>query len=94
MGPATVNVVTHILSARVHPQQGYRTCLGLLRLGKAYGEARLEAACQRAGQLGTYRYRSIESILKHRLENQPLPAQQEQNLPQDHGNIRGADYYQ
>ena len=94
MGPATVNVVTHILSARVHPQQGYRTCLGILRLGKAYGEARLEAACQRAGQLGSYRYRSIESILKHRLENQPLPARQEQNLPQDHGNIRGADYYQ
>jgi transposase len=94
MGPATANVVTHILSARHHPQQGYRACLGILRLGKAYGEARLEAACQRAGQLGTYRYKSIESILKHRLENQPLPAQQELSLPQDHDNIRGADYYQ
>ena len=94
MGPATVNVVTHILSARQHPQQGYRACLGVLRLAKAYSDARLEAACQRAVQLGTYRYKSIESILKHRLENQALPTQQELRLPQDHGNIRGPDYYQ
>ncbi len=94
IGPETANVVTHILSARRHPQQGYRACLGILRLGKAYAEERLEAACQRAQQLGTYRYKSIESILKNRLENQPLSAQQELSLPQDHGNIRGADYYQ
>jgi len=94
MGPATVHVVNHILEARAHPQQGYRACLGLLRLGKAYGETRLEAACQRAQHLGTYRYKSIESILKHHLESQPLPAPQELSLPQDHGNLRGPDYYQ
>jgi len=63
-------------------------------LAKAYSDARLEAACQRAVQLGAYRYKSIESILKHRLENQALPTQQELRLPQDHGNIRGPDYYQ
>ena len=94
MGPATVHVVTHILEARAHPQQGYRACLGILRLGKAYGEARLEAACQRAQQLGAYRYQSIESILKHRLDEQPLRSRPELSLPQDHGNIRGPDYYQ
>ena len=35
-----------------HPQQGYRLCLGILRLGKAYRADRLEAACQRALAIG------------------------------------------
>ena len=58
-----------------------------------YSDARLEAACQRALTLGTCRYKSIESILKHRLDSQPLHETSEQNLPQDHDYIRGSDYY-
>jgi transposase len=92
-GPATAQIITTILSSRRHPQQGYRACLGILRLGKAYGDERLEAACQRALLLGTHRYKSIESILKHGLDKQPLHQQQELNLPEDHDNIRGPDYY-
>jgi transposase len=93
MGPATVQVITTILTSRRHPQQGYRACLGILRLAKAYSNARLEAACQRAHKLGTCRYKSIESILKHRLDSQPLHETPEQKLPQDHDNIRGPHYY-
>jgi transposase len=93
MGPATVQTITAVLSSRHHPQQGYRTCLGILRLSKPYGEDRLEAACGRALLLGTSRYKSIESILKHGLDSKPIPEQQDLNLPEDHDNIRGPSYY-
>ncbi len=92
-GPATAQTITAVLSSRQHPQQGYRSCLGILRLGKGYGEDRLEAACARALLLGTCRYKSIESILKHGLDHKPIPEQQELNLPEDHDNIRGPNYY-
>jgi len=92
-GLSTAQIITTILSSRRHPQQGYRACLGILRLGKTYGDERLEAACQRALLLGTHRYKSIESILKNGLDKRPLAQQQELNLPEDHDNIRGSDYY-
>jgi transposase len=93
MGPSTTQTITAVLSSRHHPQQGYRACLGILRLSKSYGEDRLEAACGRALLLGTSRYKSIESILKHGLDNKPIPEQQDLNLPEDHDNIRGPSYY-
>jgi len=63
-------------------------------LGKGYGQERLEAACQRALVTGAVGYRHIESILKHRLDQQPLPdvEQLKLQLP-DHYNLRGAGYY-
>ena len=93
MGPSTVQTITAVLSSRHHPQQGYRSCLGILRLSQSYGEDRLEAACGRALLLGTCRYKSIESILKHGLDSKPIPEQQDLNLPEDHDNIRGPAYY-
>ncbi|WP_456379392.1 hypothetical protein [Thiolapillus sp.] len=93
IGASTAHVITAVLSSRCHPQQGFRPCLGILRLGKSYGNDRLEAACGRALLFGTSRYKSIESILKHGLDNKPLPEQQELNLPEDHDNIRGPSYY-
>jgi transposase len=92
-GPATEKLIRTVLGSRKHPQQAYRSCLGILRLGKAYGEERLEAACRRALTLGSCRYKSIESILKHRLDEQPLEEQQELALPDTHDNIRGPAYY-
>jgi transposase len=92
-GPATEKLILNVLSARKHPQQAYRSCLGILRLGKAYGEQRLEAACRRALTLGSHSYKSIESILKHRLDDQPLAETQELALPEDHDNLRGPSYY-
>ena len=92
-GPATEKLILTVLAARKHPQQAYRSCLGILRLGKAYGDDRLEAACRRALTLGSHSYKSIESILRHRLEEQPLTEHSELTLPEDHDNIRGPSYY-
>lgn len=92
-GPATEKLIRTVLGSRKHPQQAYRSCLGILRLGKAYSDERLEAACRRALTLGSCRYKSIESILKHRLDEQPVEEQQELPLPDGHDNIRGPAYY-
>jgi transposase len=93
IGPATRQVISAVLHERRHPEQGYRSCLGLLRLAKAYRDARLEAACTRALLLGTYRYKSIESILKHGLDSKPVEVAEESMLPQQHENVRGSGYY-
>jgi transposase len=93
IGPATGQVITVVLQERRHPEQGYRSCLGILRLAKAYSDARLEAACTRALLLGTCRYKSIESILKHGLDSKPVVVEEESALPQQHENVRGSEYY-
>ena len=93
-GPATAQVVGTILASRAHPQQGFRSCLGIMRLGKTYSPARLEAACQRALALDACAYRSIESILKHDLDQQPLPPERISPPLPKHANIRGPEYYQ
>ncbi|MEE4137039.1 MAG: IS21 family transposase [Desulforhopalus sp.] len=92
IGPQTKVLTEILLVQRAHPQQAYRTLLGILRLGKAYGEQRLEAACDRALQINALSYRSIESILKTGLDQKPLQ-RQENSTPIQHSNIRGADYY-
>lgn len=93
-GPATAQVVGTILASRSHPQQGFRSCLGIMRLGKTYSPARLEAACQRALALDACASRSIESILKHGLDQQPLPPERISPPLPKHPNIRGPEYYQ
>jgi transposase len=92
-GPATAALITRVLGTRRHPEQSYRTCLGILRLAKPYGDARLEAACQRALLLGAHSVRSLESILKNRLDEQPLPESQGSLLPAEHENLRGSSYF-
>jgi len=92
-GPATASVVRTILERRAHPQQGFRSCLGIMRLGKSYGDERLEAACRRALKLGACSYKSIESILRQGLDRKALPEQQELELSIEHDNLRGSDYY-
>jgi transposase len=94
IGPATDELTRRIIASRRHPQQGYRSCLGILGLTKAYGDARLEAAARRALSIGAKSYKSVVSILKSGLDQQPLPEAGEQlRLPIDHENIRGALYY-
>lgn len=92
IGPQTKVLTETLLVQRAHPQQAYRTLLGILRLGKAYGEQRLEAACDRALHINALSYRSIESILKNGLDQKPLQ-RQENSTPIQHDNIRGANYY-
>jgi len=92
-GPATASMVQTILERRAHPQQGFRSCLGIMRLGKSFGEERLEAACRRALTLGACSYKSIESILRQGLDRKAIPEQQDLDLTIAHENIRGSDYY-
>ena len=80
------------MASRPHPEQGFRSCLGIIRLAKANGNARLEAACLRALHFGTVSYRSIESILKKRLEAQPLEVDLPFKTPM-HDNVRGQTYF-
>ena len=91
-GPATGRVAQAILRNRPHPEQGYRACLGLLRLGQARGHDRLEAACARADRLGAHSYRSVKNILAAGLDRVPLDDTAPSPLPA-HANIRGAAYY-
>jgi transposase len=92
-GPATAQLTQAILESRPHPEQGFRSCLGILRLGERYGAERLEAACQRALAVRAFSYRSVESILKSGLDRQPLATQRPLRIHRRHDNLRGAGYY-
>ncbi len=93
-GPATAELIAIILRSRAHPQQGFRSCLGIMRLGKSYTDERLEAACRRALHLNATSYKSVKSILDKDLDRLPLPETDETtNEPIVHPNIRGAGYY-
>jgi len=94
IGPSTGDIIRYQLESRRHPEQGYRACLGVMRLARHYGKQRLEAACARAVALGAMRYRSVASILKSGLDRQPLPEPPQTELPLPvHGNVRGSTYY-
>ena len=93
-GPGTARVVEKIMSSRAHPEQGYRSCLGILRhLVGHYGAARVEAAADRALEFNTSNYRSMRSILLRGLDRQTKVAESEQNALPFHENIRGGQYY-
>jgi transposase len=94
-GEATARTVKAVMEGRTHPQQGFRTCLGIISLGKEYTQERLEAACSRAMTIGSPSYKSIQAILKKGLDR--LPAQKEEPRQSSfitHSNIRGPQYYQ
>jgi transposase len=95
-GPSTGRLVAELMARRPHPEQGYRSCLGILRLGRRYGDERLEAACARALAIDAPTYRSVDSILKHGLDRGPLPAASPTSgLPRrEHANVRGPSYYE
>ncbi len=93
VGPSAAAVVEQIMGSRAHPQQGFRPCLGLLRLGKRYGNDRLEAACARAVLIRSASYRSVKSILETRLDEQPLLVAPAASDVIEHQNIRGPEYY-
>ena len=92
IGPECARVVEQVMASRPHPEQGFRSCLGIIRLGKRHGDTRLEAACRRALHFGTVSYRSIESILDKRLETQPLEVDLSLASPV-HENVRGQTYF-
>ena len=83
----------YLLGGRQHPHKRDRACLGVLRLGKDHGNARLEAACCRAIDLKAPSYRFISSTLKNGLDQSPQTKTDQASLPLTHPNVRGPDYY-
>ena len=92
LGPAIGAYVERLLSAREHPEQGIRACLGVLRLAKSYGSARLELACERALAAGALSSRYVEQLLKAD-RRQPFLDQHPDEGLGVHRNVRGSSYY-
>ena len=91
IGSHVSQLVDRLLSSKIHPEQGYRPCLGIVRLAAKYGEDRLEAACKRALAYSAVSYRSVKSILEKGLDRvAEMPANHE---PIEHDNIRGHEGY-
>jgi transposase len=93
IGPATAQVVERILSSNRHPEQGYRSCLGIIRLGEKYPHARVEAAARRAVTLNVCTYQSLKAILENHLDGQAAEPTPDPQPPIEHPNLRGPDYY-
>ena len=91
-GPSVGELARRIMTERDHPEQGYRACMGLKRLGDEHGVEKLEAACRRALELQSYFYKTVKSLI-----TKPLPPQQhearQKRAPILHENLRGAQYY-
>jgi len=90
-GDDTSALVEVILRSRPHPEQGFRSCIGILGLRKRYGMERVDAACARALALGTRSYGSVAAILKHGQEQKKAVDPEQPSL--FHENIRGPGYY-
>jgi len=93
VGPATAQLFAAILENKPHPEMGYRSCLGILRLGQRYSNPRVEAAAARAVATGACSYQSVKSILLHGLDRQPLEVATPRP-PLEHSNLRGAAYFE
>lgn len=93
IGPLTAELIERTLAAKRHPEQGFRSCLGIIRLADQYGRPRLEAAARRALEHRTYSYKSLQSILQHHLDTLDETAAEPPRAPIQHSNLRGPDYF-
>jgi transposase len=91
-GPSTAQFIEALMASRPHPEQGFRSALGVLRLEKRYGPERLELACARSLAIHSFSYKSVSSILQHGLDQRPLAPVPLRANP-THSNIRGPNYY-
>lgn len=91
VGPGAAEFVQKLLSGMVHPEQGFRRCMGVISLEKRFGKERVNLACARAVSLGAFSYHSVKSILEKNLEAAP----EQEALPSlgIHANVRGGEYY-
>ena len=92
-GPSTAGFIDGLMANRPHPEHGFRSAIGVIRLSSRYGPQRLETACARAIAINFYSYKSIESILKHGIDKRPIHDQEPPRANPVHSNIRGPNYY-
>lgn len=93
VGPSTAALLDAIMGSKVHPQQGFKRRLGILRLAKHYPPERLERACVCALVYWTLTYKRGAAILQNKLDDQPLPGEEEQRALPSHENLRGSRDY-
>ena len=93
IGRSTAQVVQRILTGKRHPEQGYRSCLGIIRLGDKYPHVRVEAAAQRAVTMNVCTYQSMKAILENNLDSQSPETPSEPPPPVNHPNLRGPGYF-
>jgi transposase len=92
IGPRTAMLINVIMRDKPHPEQGFRSGIGIIKLAKPFGNERLEAACSRAIEIGAHTYTSVKSILENNLDRQKLRKAAEDPAI-THENIRGSNYY-
>ena len=92
VGTATAQLTEKIMTSKDHPEQGFRTCMGIMRLGKTFGNDRLENAAQRALAANILSFKGVELILKNKLDQRP-PEKPRQLKIIIHSNIRGASSF-
>ena len=90
IGPHTESLIMAALESRRHPEQGYRTCLGILKLAEQSGQDVLEAACKLALETGAYSYKAIKRLLETKKDMLETGSQPE---AVSHEHIRGQEYY-
>lgn len=97
IGPHTAALVEHVIRSKPHPEQGYRSTLGILRLAKTHGDARLEQACDKALRINSASYKTVKTMLAQRMEAAPLRGDAaEPGANSGHlggANVRGPGYY-
>ena len=94
LGPSVRMLCEMILQDRPHPEHGFRACLGIMRLARPYGAARVDAASLRALEIGARNYGAVKSILEKKLDGEPLRRPRTAGeVGIDHPNIRGPKYY-
>ena len=93
IGPAAIVLVEAIMKAKPHPEQGFRSCLGIISLVRTYGSERVEAASRRGNDIGATTYGSIKSILQNGLDKAYADQKAPDGPPIRHANIRGRGYY-
>ena len=91
-GPAVKELVNKIMQSRKFPEQAYRSCLGIIRLGNRYAPERLDQACRRALTYRVESYQGVKNILTRGLDKQSCE-EKPQAAPIQHENIRGSKYY-
>lgn len=86
--------IAKILAQTVYPEQGYKSCSGVLSFAKRVGNIRLTNACKRADSYGIYNYGIIDQILRSKADGIPVEDEVPSTDMPTHDNIRGQDYYE
>jgi integrase len=94
-GPSARQVAETLMTGRLHPQQGFNSVLGIIRLGEKYGKDQLERACARALYIKSISLKTVRTILSTGMDNIPIDHGKNPDIerPIDHENIRGPSYY-